>query len=216
MNRIAFLLALLASASAFAQTAQPTPQPTPATPFYPAPPPEQAPRVEEGAPVNKLSSPLEGGEAKVTRTAIDSDAEARLFADAAKLVWGRYAKLKGAKPGTVAVTKQGGVWQVKGRIDSEAPGTEGDWASIDGVVERIATGSVVVRGEVAFRVAKVQKGTTCKVAGELHFRRSGKSQIWRLVEGDNPCDGTQEFFDLVYEKPVEKKPVPTAAPPKRS
>ena len=30
----------------------------------------------------------------------------------------------------------------------------------------------------------------------------------------NPCDGMRENFDLVYEKPVEKKPVP--AQPKRS
>jgi hypothetical protein len=56
----------------------------------------------------------------------------------------------------------------------------------------------------------VQNGATCKVAGELHFRRSGKSHIWRLAEGDNPCDGTQEFFDLIYEKPVEKRPQPPA------
>jgi hypothetical protein len=210
MNRFAFLLALLFAASAMAQT-----QTQATSPFYPAPPPEQAPRVDEGVPIDKLHSPLEEGQPKVTRTAIDSDAEARLFVDAAKLVWGRYAKIKGSKPGTVAVTKQGGVWQVKGRIDSVASGTEGDWASIDGVVERITAGNVLLRGEVAFRVAKVQKGTPCKVAGELHFRRSGKSQVWRLVEGDNPCDGTQEFFDLVYEKPVEKKPVPTPASPRR-
>jgi len=51
------------------------------------------------------------------------------------------------------------------------------------------------------------------VAGVLHFRRSGKSQVWRLAEGDNPCDGTQELFDLMYDKPAEKKPVPTQ--PKR-
>jgi hypothetical protein len=211
MNRIVFLFTLLFAASAFAQAQQTQP----ATPYYPAPPPEQAPRVDEGAPVNKLSSPLESADVKVTRTTIDSDAEARLFADAGKVVWGRYAKVKGVKPGTVAVTKQGGLWLVRGRVESDAPGTEGDWASIDGVVERIAAGNVVLRGEVAFRVAKVQNGTTCKVGGELHFRRSGKSQVWRLVEGDNPCDGSQEFFDLVYEKPVEKKPVPVAAPPKR-
>jgi len=43
----------------------------------------------------------------------------------------------------------------------------------------------------------------------LHFRRSGKSEVWRLAEGDNPCDGTQEKFDLVHEKPAgEKRPVP--------
>jgi hypothetical protein len=95
-----------------------------------------------------------------------------------------------------------------------APGTEGDWASIDGVVERISAGVVQIRGEVAFRVAKVEKGTPCKVAGTLTFRRSGKSHVWRLAEGDNPCDGTREAFDLVYEKQVEKKPVPTQ--PKRS
>jgi hypothetical protein len=46
------------------------------------------------------------------------------------------------------------------------------------------------------------------VAGLLHFRRSGKSQVWRLVEGDNPCDGSQEMLDLAYEKPAEKRPVP--------
>ena len=46
----------------------------------------------------------------------------------------------------------------------------------------------------------------------LHFRRSGKSQVWRLAEGDNPCDGSQEMFDLVYEKaPAEKKPVAEAS-----
>ncbi len=95
-----------------------------------------------------------------------------------------------------------------------APGTEGDWAAIDGVVERISPGAVQIRGEVAFRVAKVMKGTPCKVGGTLHFKRSGKSQVWRLVEGDNPCDGAQELFDLVYEKPAEKKPVPPQ--PKRS
>jgi hypothetical protein len=49
-------------------------------------------------------------------------------------------------------------------------------------------------------------GTPCKVGGTLHFKRSGKSQVWRLAEGDNPCDGAQEMFDLVYEKQVEKKP----------
>ena len=112
------------------------------------------------------------------------------------------------------VTKQGNVWVVKGRIDSVAPGTEGDWAFIDGVVERIGANVVQIRGEVGFRVAKVEKGTPCKVAGLLNFRRSGKSQVWRLAEGDNPCDGTREGFDLVMEKPVEKKPVP--AQPKRN
>ncbi|HZP98067.1 MAG TPA: hypothetical protein VFB13_00890, partial [Reyranella sp.] len=76
---------------------------------------------------------------------------------------------------------------------------------------------ITVRGEVAFRVAKVDKGNTCKVAGSLHFRRSGKSHVWRLVEGDNPCDGTQEFFDLVYDKPApEKKAAPVTPTPKRT
>ncbi len=144
---------------------------------------------------------------------IASEAEAQLFADARKIVWGRYAKVKGAKPGEVTVTRQGNVWTVKGRIDSTAPGSEGDWASIEGVVERISAGHVLVRGEVAFRVANVENGAPCKVAGVLNFRRSGKSHVWRLVEGDNPCDGTRENFDLVYERPVERRPVPTQ--PKR-
>lgn len=208
----ASIVALLFVSAAVAQTTGQDPQSS----FYPAPPPEQAPKVEQGAPIQGLTSPLVAHEQKITRTAIDSDAEAQLFAGAAKISWGRYAKIKGAKPGTVSVTKQGALWTVTGRIDSAAPGTEGDWASIDGVVERIATNNVVIRGEVAFRVAKVQKGTPCKVAGTLHFKRSGKSQVWRLVEGDNPCDGAQEMLDLVYEKPVEKKPVPQAAPAKRT
>jgi hypothetical protein len=208
MQRLALSLALLVvAASAFAQTQAPSP-------FYPAPPPEQAPKVDQGAPLSNLSSPLAQDQQKITRTVIDSDAEAQLFAGAIKVVWGRYAKIKGAKPGDVAVTKQGALWIVKGRIDSVAPGSEGDWAAIDGVVERIAAGVVQIRGEVAFRVAKIMKGTPCKVGGTLHFKRSGKSQVWRLAEGDNPCDGAQEMFDLIYEKPVEKKPVP--AQPKRS
>ncbi len=211
MNRLVVLLvfALMAGSAAAQQQQAP-----PATPYYPAPPPQQAPPVQQGAPTTGLSSPLPSAAAKVDRTEITSDAEAQLFADARKIVWGRYAKLKGAKPGDVTVTKQGNVWIVKGRIDSVAPGSEGDWASIDGVVERIAPGVVQLRGEVAFRVAKVEKGTACKVAGVLNFKRSGKSQVWRLAEGDNPCDGLRENFDLVYEKPVEKKPVPTQ--PKRS
>jgi hypothetical protein len=209
MNRLLFLLAF--SVLAGAAAAQ---QPQPPAAMYPAPPPAQAPTVQQGTPTTGLSSPLPAGAAKVDRTEIASDAEAQLFVDARKIVWGRHAKLKGAKPGDVAVTKQGNVWIVKGRIDNVAPGSEGDWASIDGVVEKIAPGVVQIRGEVAFRVAKVEKGTPCKVAGVLNFKRSGKSQVWRLAEGDNPCDGTRENFDLVYEKAVEKRPVPTQ--PKRS
>ena len=209
MKHLALSLALVfTAASAFGQNQAPSP-------YYPAPPPVDAPKVEQGAPLTNLSSPLDQDQQKVTRTVIDSDAEAQLFAAAAKVVWGRYAKVKGAKPGDVTVTKEGAVWRVKGRLDSVAPGTEGDWATIDGVVERISAGAVQIRGEVAFRVAKIMKGTPCKVGGTLHFKRSGKSQVWRLAEGDNPCDGVQEMFDLVYEKPVEKKPVP-AAQPKRS
>ena len=180
--------------------------------YYPAPPPLKAPEVDTGAPTNNLTSPLAADQTKPTRTAVDSEAEAEMFAHASRIVWGRYSKIKGAKPGASVVTK-GALWTIKGKLDSVAPGSEGDWASIDAVVERIAPNNVTVRGAVAFRVAKVQNGTPCKVAGVLHFRRSGKSQVWRLIEGDNPCDGTEEFFDLVYEKPVDKKPVP--AQPKR-
>jgi hypothetical protein len=206
---LVLLLTLLAGGAAAQQQQQ-----QPSTPYYPAPPSTQAPTVQQGAPTTGLSSPLPGLAIKVERTEVTSDAEAQLFADARKVVWGRYAKVKGAKPGDVSVTKQGNVWLVKGRIDSVAPGSEGDWASVDGVVEKIAPGLVQMRGEVAFRVAKVEKGTPCKVAGLLNFKRSGKSQVWRLAEGDNPCDGMREAFDLVYEKPAEKKPVP--AQPKRS
>jgi hypothetical protein len=212
MQRLALSLAVLAFAgAAFAQAPSST-ESAPSS-FYPAPPPLQAPSVEKGAPIGALTSPLADGPARTTRTAIDSEAEAQLFTHATRIVWGRYAKIKGAKPGAAVVTKQGPLWTIKGRLDSVAPGSEGDWAAIDGVVERIAANNVQVRGEVAFRVAKVQNGTPCKVAGVLHFRRSGKSQVWRLSEGDNPCDGTRELFDLVYDKPVEKKPVPTQ--PKR-
>ena len=203
MNRLLVLVLVLLTGGAAAQQ-----QPQPSTPYYPAPPPTQAPTVQQGTPTTGLSSPLPAGIPKIDRTEIASDAEAQLFADARKISWGRYAKVKGAKYGDVTVTRQGNVWVVKGRIDSVAPGSEGDWASVDGVVEKIAPGLVQIRGEVAFRVAKVEKGTPCKVAGTLTFRRSGKSQVWRLAEGDNPCDGTREMFDLAYEKPAEKRPVP--------
>ena len=220
MNRIPssiglLIAALFATAPSLAQTPPAGPaQPQPPSSYYPAPPPLQAPSVQQGAPTSGLSSPLPPAAVKIDRTEIASETEAQLFTDARKIVWGRYAKVKGAKPGDVTVTKQGNLWVVKGRIDSVAPGSEGDWASIDGVVERISAGHVQIRGEVAFRVANVEKGSPCKVAGTLNFRRSGKSHVWRLAEGDNPCDGMRENFDLVYEKPVEKRPVP--APPKRS
>ncbi len=201
MKLFPLLLMLLAASPAVAQQQAPNN-------YYPAPPPAQAPTVEQGVPTTGLSSPLPAAAPKVERTEITSDAEAQLFADARRIVWGRYAKIKGAKRGDVTVTRQGGLWVVKGRIDSVAPGTEGDWAAIDGVVEKIAPNLVQVRGEVAFRIAKVEKGVPCKVAGLLNFRRSGKSQVWRLAEGDNPCDGVREGFDLVYEKPTDKRPVP--------
>ena len=206
------IAAALIATPAGAQTPGPASQPP--SSYYPAPPPERAPMVQQGAPLTGLSSPLPATAPKVERTDIASEAEAQLFADARRIVWGRHAKLKGAKPGDLTVSRQGNLWIIKGRIDSVAPGSEGDWASIDGVVERISAGHVQVRGEVAFRVSAVEKGTPCKVAGVLNFRRSGKSQVWRLAEGDNPCDGTRENLDLVYEKPAEKKPVPTQ--PRRS
>ena len=202
------LAVLVLAGTAFAQSSSSSSGSDAPSTYYPAPPPKKAPEVDTGAPVNNLTSPLAADQVKPTRTAIDSEAEAEMLTHASRIVWGRYAKIKGAKPGTAVVTK-GPLWTIKGKLDSVAPGTEGDWASIDAVVERIAPNNVTVRGEIAFRVAKVQNGTPCKVAGVLHFRRSGKSQVWRLAEGDNPCDGSQEFFDLVYEKaPVEKKPVP--------
>src|ERR1700739_2522424 len=127
MQRLTLLLLFLTvAASAFAQSQAPSP-------FYPAPPPEQAPKVDQGAPLSNLSSPLDQDQQKVARTVIDSDAEAQLFAGAVKVVCGRDARIKGAKPGEVAVIKDGTLWRVKGRIDSVAPGTEGDWAAIDGV-----------------------------------------------------------------------------------
>jgi hypothetical protein len=204
------LAVLLLAGTAFAQSSS-SGSDAPSS-YYPAPPPLKAPEVDTGAPISNLTSPLATDQTKPTRTAIDSEAEAEMFAHASRIVWGRYSKIKGAKPGAAVVTK-GALWTVKGRLDSVAPGTEGDWASIDAVVERFGPNNVTLRGAIAFRVAKVQNGTPCKVAGVLHFRRSGKSQVWRLAEGDNPCDGTEELFDLVYEKPVEKKPVP--AQPKR-
>jgi hypothetical protein len=214
MNRLLLSLLLAAVAGSAAAQAPPADQSQGTSSYYPAPPPLTAPQVEKGAAIGGLTSPLADEQKAITRTKVDSDAEAQLFAGASKIVWGRYAKIKGAKPGAVTVTKQGNLWTVKGRIDSVAPGSEGDWATIDGTVESIAANNVVINGEVAFRVAKIDKGATCKVAGSLHFRRSGKSQTWRLLEGDNPCDGTQEFFDLVYDKPpAEKKPAPA---PKKS
>jgi hypothetical protein len=211
LSSITLLGALVLAAPVLAQ---PAAAPQPPASYYPAPPPERAPVTERGASPADLSSPLPPAPPKVERTVVDSDAEAQLFADARKITWGRHSKIKGAKPGEVTVTRQGNLWTVKGRLDSVAPGTEGDWVAIDGVVERIAAGVVQVRGEVAFRVATVEKGTPCKVAGLLTFRRSGKSQAWRLAEGDNPCDGKREGFDLVMDKPGEKKPVP--AQPKRT
>jgi len=207
LSSIALLGTLVIAAPAFAQTPAAEPPQPPAS-YYPAPPPLQAPSTEQGMSPTSLGSPLPAGQTKVERTDIASEAEAQLFADARKIVWGRYAKIKGVKAGEVTVTRQGNLWVVKGRIDSAAPGTEGDWASVDGVVERISPGVVQMKGEVAFRIAKVENGTPCKVAGTLHFRRSGKSNTWRLAEGDNPCDGKREGFDLVMEKPAEKKPAP--------
>jgi hypothetical protein len=208
MYRIALSLAILVLAgSALAQTPPAGTESTqPPSSYYPAPPPLLAPEVEKGAPLGNLSSPLAGSQTPPTHTDIDSEAEAQLFAHATRIVWGRYSRIKGAKPGVATVTRQDGLWTIKGRLDSVAPGTEGDWVAIDGVVERIAAKHVYIRGEVAFHVAKVQNGSICKLGGLLHFRRFGKSHVWRLAQGDNPCDGSQEKFDLVYDKAGGKRP----------
>src|SRR5262245_56680086 len=151
MQRFALSLALVILAtSAHGQSQAPSP-------YYPAPPPVDAPKVEQGQPPTGLSSPLDQDQQKVTRTVIDSDAEAAPIAGAVTSLCGPYARVKGAKPGEVADTEDAAVWRATGRIDSTAPGTEGGWAAIDGVVERISAGSVQIRGEVAFRVAKVMK-----------------------------------------------------------
>ena len=199
---LSFTLLLLAG-TAFAQKST---DDSLVTPYYPAPPPELAPKTEQGVPIGDLSSPLARDKAKITQTVIESDAEAQLFASADKIVWGRYAKAKGQKAGAVTVTK-GTVWTVKGRLDSTAPDAQGDYASIDGVVEKITAHHVVIRGEIAFKVAKIEDGAVCKIAGTLRFRRSGRSHVWRLFEGQNPCDGSREIFDLVYDKShTPKKP----------
>ena len=200
MKKYLIPLLLLAAAPALAQ------QPQPPTSMYPAPPPEKAPVTPQGAPLTGLSSPLDQGRGRVLRTEINAESEAQLFASASKLVWGRYAKAKGVKPGELAISREQGLWTVKGRIEND-----GDWASIEGTVERISAGHVQVRGEAAFRVAKVN-ATPCKVAGLLNLRRSGKSQTWRLAEGDNPCDGTREMLDLVMDKQSDKRPVPAQQP----
>jgi len=192
MKRVLAPLLMLLAGSALAQQ--------PPASMYPAPPPEKAPVTQQGAPLSGLSSPLDHQTPRVQRTEINAESEAQLFATASKLVWGRYAKVKGSKPGEIAITQTQGLWRIKGRIENE-----GDWATIEGTVERISAGHVQVRGEAAFRVAKVN-GTPCKVAGVLNLRRSGKSQTWRLAEGDNPCDGTREMLDLVMDKPAAPTP----------
>src|SRR5260370_26775071 len=83
MQRLALSLALLVvAASAFAQSQAPSQAPSP---FYPAPPPEQAPKADQGAPLSNLSSPLDQDQQKLTRTVIASDPEARRFPVAAKV-----------------------------------------------------------------------------------------------------------------------------------
>ena len=119
MNRLLVLVLVLLAGGAAAQQQQ---QQQPSTPYYPAPPPTQAPTVQQGTPTTGLSSPLPAGIPKIDRTEIASDAEAQLFADARKISWGRYAKVKGAKYGDVTVTRQGNVWVVKGRIDHKQEG----------------------------------------------------------------------------------------------
>src|SRR5262249_28485686 len=110
MNRIAasiipLIAVALATPPALAQTRSSANQ-APSS-HYPAPPPEKAPTVQQGAPLNDLSSPLPAGAPKVERTDVVSESEAQLFADAHKIMWGRYAKVKGVKPGEMTVSRQG-------------------------------------------------------------------------------------------------------------
>ena len=101
MNRLLLLLVLLGAAGSAVAQAPPADTTQAPSSYYPAPPPLQAPQVDKGAPVSGLTSPLAADQKAITQTKIDSDAEAQLFAGAAKVVWGRYAKIKGAKPGNV-------------------------------------------------------------------------------------------------------------------
>src|SRR5438046_4771799 len=71
MNRLSSSIAvvvavLLAAATGFAQAPQPP------SSYYPAPPPERAPTIEQGASTSGLSSPLPANAPKVERTEIAS------------------------------------------------------------------------------------------------------------------------------------------------
>ena len=83
MNRLLVLVLVLLAGGAAAQQQQPQPS----TPYYPAPPPTQAPTVQQGQPTTGLSSPLPAAIPKIDRTEIASDAEAQLFADARRISW---------------------------------------------------------------------------------------------------------------------------------
>ena len=155
--------------------------------FYPAPPPEQAPEVDRVR--RSATSPRRwpADQVKPTRTAIDSEAEAAAVRRTPRgSSGGAMPRSRAPSPATVAVTR-GRAVDDQGQLDSVAPGTEGDWASIDGVVERIAADHVQMRGEVAFRVAKV---------AERHAVQGGRRAALpplRQVAGLAPGRGRQSL-----------------------
>ena len=78
MNPLAAsIVSLLFASAAVAQTTGQDPQ----SQFYPAPPPEQAPKVEQGAPIQGLTSPLLAHEQKIIATKFSVD---ELYEDARK------------------------------------------------------------------------------------------------------------------------------------
>jgi hypothetical protein len=118
-------------------------------------------------------------------------------------------------PARSTVTRQGNLWIVKGRHRQRRAGYRGR-LGLDRRRRRThrsgrRAGSRRSRlpGRHGRERHALQGGRHCSPSVAL-----GKSNVWRLAEGDNPCDGKREGLDLVMEKPAEKKPVPPQ--PKRT
>lgn len=99
--------------------------------------------------------------------------------------------------GRVSVTTNQGVWEIKGRQDSQE---NNDFITIDGVITEVNKLDFGFSGTIITKVSQINKGLPVTRSGAMTFSISGKRQYWRLKEMQNPAGIETDYVDVFFKK----------------
>ncbi|MBR7059496.1 MAG: hypothetical protein IKI22_02705 [Neisseriaceae bacterium] len=97
------------------------------------------------------------------------------------------------KFGTANVYQENNQLKIRARQE-----LNGDYVTLDGVIEPIDSKSFYFNGDVVTRVSHIAQGQECKRSGKFFFKATGKRKYWRMQEMDNPCDGVVDYIDVYF------------------